>query len=296
MELFQLRYFVAAAHRLHFTRAAEEMCVSQPSLSQQIASLERELGTLLFVRQGRSVSLTEAGTALLRHAERILDEEAAARRTIQEVLGLERGQLMLWTLPTPGHQLLPPLLAAYRKAHPRISIALHEAVPARAVAEAVATGKADIGIVHRPYEVEGLQERMLLQEDLALVVPESHRFAKKTELALAEASEEDFIWAPEGITPLHPLYAACLRAGFAPRIACVSGSAVGMQALVAAGLGVALLPKLAIDLPPGTHMVELASPRPTRTLVAIWQPERLSLAATAFLDRIEEVLPAHVHK
>jgi DNA-binding transcriptional LysR family regulator len=286
MELFQLRYFVAAARHLHFTHAAEEMCVSQPSLSQQIASLERELGTLLFLRQGRSVQLTDAGAVLLRHAERLLEEEAAARRAVQEVLGLKRGQIVIWTLPTPGQHLLPPLLAAFRRAYPNIGIVLREIVPARAVAEAVAEGRADVGIVHMPYQVEGLEARTLLQEELALVVPAGHRLTGLPAVTLADTAAEDFIWAPEGATPAHPLYAACLAAGFVPRIACISGSAQGMQALVAAGLGIVLLPRLAIDPPCGTQVVELAAPRPTRTLVAVWRADRLSHAAAAFLARL----------
>jgi DNA-binding transcriptional LysR family regulator len=289
MEMFQLRYFVAAARHLHFTRAAEEMCVSQPSLSQQIAGLERELGAPLFLRQGRSVQLTDVGMALLRHAERILEEEAAARRAVQEVLGLERGQIAIWTLPTPGQHLLPPLLAAFRRNYPNIGIVLRETVPARAVAEAVAEGRADIGIVHMPHQVEGLETRVLLQEELALVAPEGHPLTQQAAVTLADTAQEDFIWAPEGATPAHPLYAACLAAGFAPRIACVSGSAQGMQALVAAGLGIALLPRLAIDPPVGTRVVELAPPRPTRTLAAVWRADRLSHAAAAFLTQLAQL-------
>ena len=286
MELFQLRYFVAAAHRLHFTQAAEAMCVSQPSLSQQIANLEREVGAALFIRQGRTVILTDAGRALLRHAERMLEEETLARRAVQEVIGLARGQLTIWTLPTPGQHLLPPLLADFRRAHPHIAIKLRETVPARAVAEAVEKGVADVGIVHLPYQVEGLRARVLLREHLALVVPQDHAFASRPSVALADAAGEDFIWAPEGATSAHPLYAACLAAGFEPHIACISGSAQGMQALVAAGLGIALLPHLAIHAPEGTCVVELQEPRPTRTLAAVWREETLSYAARAFLDRL----------
>lgn len=286
MELFQLRYFVSAARLKHFTRAAEENCVSQPSLSLQIANLEREVGAKLFLRERRSVRLTDAGEALLRHAERILAEEEAARRAVQEVLGLQRGRLTIWTLPTPGQHLLPPLLTAFRRAHPQIEIALRETVPARAVAEAVADARADIGIVHLPHQVPGLAERTLLQEELALVVPQTHWLASHDSVALSAVAEEDFIWAPEGMTEAHPHYAACLAAGFAPHIVCVSGGAQGMQALVAAGLGIALLPRLAIHPPEGTKVVELEPPRPTRTLVAVWQPERLSRAASAFLEQL----------
>ncbi len=287
MEMFQLRYFLSAARLLHFTRAAEENLISQPSLSQQIANLETELTTALFYREGKSVRLTPAGEELMIHAARILEEEALARRAVQEVIGLKRGRLTIWTLPTPGQHLLPPILAAFRSAYPNIDVFLREQVPANAVAEAVQQARADIGIVHLPYQNEGLSERILLEEDLALVVPKTHPFANRYEIDLKEAAGEDFIWAPEGSTAEHPLYAACLAAGFAPHIVCVSGSAMGMQALVSAGLGIALLPRMAIHPPPGVSTVELAPPRPRRTLAAIWREDSLSKAAAAFLKLLE---------
>ena len=287
MELFQLRYFVAAAKRGNFSRAAEEVCVSQPSLSLQIANLEKEIGTALFARQGRSVRLTDAGVTLLEHAERILEMEAEARRAVRQVVGLERGRLSLWTLPTLGQHLLPPRLAAFRHAHPGIEISVREAVAARAVGEAVASGRADLGFVHLPCSVAGLAQRVLAQEELALVVPAGHALAKSpAPVPLAAVAGEDFVWAPEGATTEHPLFAACVQAGFAPKIACVSGSAQGMQALVAAGLGIALLPRLAIAPPSGAAVVELAPPRPTRTLAVVWQGETLSHAARAFLELV----------
>jgi LysR family transcriptional activator of glutamate synthase operon len=284
MELFQLRYFVSAARLRHFTRAAEENFVSQPSLSLQIANLEREIGARLFVRRGRSVRLTDAGELLLQYAERILNDEIAARQAIQELIGLRLGTLKLWTLPTPGQQLIPPLLAEYRARYPEVEIHLRETVPAGAVAEAVAAGQADIGILHLPYQSVGLSEHLLLREELALIVPEGHPLAGHTCVALADVRNEPFVWAPDAASEVHPLYAACLAAGFAPRIVCETGSAHAMQALVAAGLGIALLPKLAIKPPAGTCVVELAPPRPTRTIAAVWRADRLSHSASAFLD------------
>ncbi len=283
MELFQLRYFVAAAQRLNFTQAAAQCHIAQPSLSAQIAALEKELGTSLFHRQGRSVRLTDAGEALLGYAERLIALEEEARLGVRRVVGLEAGKLSLWTLPTPSQHLLPPLLARFRTAHPGISISVHEAVPARAIAESVQAGRADLGVVHLPCALDGLEQRPLLTEELALIVPEAHALAG-TIPTLASLADESWVWVPEGQSPEHPIFAACLAAGFTPRIACVSGSAGGMQALVAAGLGIALLPRLALSPPPGTVIVELAEPRPTRTLALVWRSgEAPSHAATAFM-------------
>ena len=240
MELFQLRYFVHAARLGNFSRAAEAAHVSQPSLSVQIANLERDVGCVLFARRGRNVHLTDAGKALWEHAEKMLAQEEAARRAVREVAGLERGRLSVWTLPTPGQHLLPPLLGAFRRDYPGVEIFVREATPARAIAEAVSSGVADLGVVHLPCSTPGLNQHLLLREALALVVPEEHALCARSPSdapQLKDLANEDFVWVPEGAGAEHPLYAACLEAGFAPRIACVSGSAQGMQALVAAGLG-----------------------------------------------------------
>lgn len=293
MELFQLRYFAAAARRESFSRAADECCVSQPSLSLQIANLEKEVGTQLFNRQGRSVRLTDAGRTLAEFAERILREEEEARRAVRAVVGLERGRLSIWTLPTPGQNLLPPHLATFRQAHPRIEITVHESVPARSIGEAVTTGIADLGFVHLPMNLPDLAIRNLFTEELALVVPQNHALAAPNAKPprLADLSAEYFVWVPEGTTPEHPIYAACVAAGFTPRIACVSGSATGMQKMVAAGLGIAILPRLALHPPDGVKVVELALPRPTRTVAAIWRErDGLTHAAESFLKRVCEGL------
>lgn len=296
MELFQLRYFLAAARRLNFSRAAEEVSIAQPSLSAQIANLEREIGTALFIRRGRSVALTDAGEALCGYAERMVALEEEARRAVRAVVGLERGRLAIWTLPTPGQHLLPPFLARFRGAYPGIDISVREAVPARAVADAVCTGQADLGIVHLASPLAGapapgLATCSLLTEELALVVPAGHPLAGGAPPHLTDLADQDFVWAPEGQTADHPLWAACVAAGFTPRVVCVSGSAGGMQALVAAGLGIALLPRLAIHPVEGAVEVELAAPRPTRTLAAVWRDDGPpSHAAAAFLDMLAEGL------
>ena len=282
MELFQLRYFVAAGRKLNFSRAAESLYVSQPSLSQQVARLETELGTHLFHRTGRRVTLTQAGQALLPLAERLLAGEAEARRTVEEVAGLRRGRLTLYALPALEQHLLPPWLARFRREHPDIQLQVRELRPARAIAQAVAEGEADLGFVHLPYEVEGLEHRVLLEDPFALVVPEGHSLARKRVLSLADVADQDWVWVREANDPDHPLYAACVAAGFRPRIVCESGSAQGVMALVAAGLGIALLPSLAIEDRAGVRQIPLQAAT-GRTLAVIWAPDRLEAAAAQFL-------------
>jgi DNA-binding transcriptional LysR family regulator len=230
------------------------------------------------------VTLTDAGEALLPLAERILESEAEARRAVQQVAGLERGRLSLCALPALDQHLLPPWLARFRRDHPGIEIRVRELRPARAVAQAVVSGAADLGFVHLPCEMEGLEMRPLLEEKLALVVPENHPLAAMASVSLADTASEEFVWVHEAGDPDHPLYAACLAAGFTPQVVCQSGSAQGVLALVAAGLGIALLPRLAIEPRSGTRMVPLAEPSPGRTLAVLWKEAALSHAARAFLE------------
>jgi DNA-binding transcriptional LysR family regulator len=270
MELFQLRYFVAAAKRGNFSRAAEEVCVSQPSLSLQIANLEKEIGTALFARQGRSVRLTDAGVTLLEHAERILEMEAEARRAVRQVVGLERGRLSLWTLPTLGQHLLPPRLAAFVMRTPESrSACARRCPPARSARRSRRAGRIWASFIC-PVRLPDWRNGYWRKKSWRSWFPPATRWqTSAAPVPLAAVAGEDFVWAPEGATLEHPLFAACVQAGFAPKIACVSGSAQGMQALVAAGLGIALLPRLAIAPPSGAAVVELAPPRPTRTLAVV---------------------------
>lgn len=284
MEIFQLRYFVSAARQLHFSRAAEELYISQPSLSLQIGRLEAELGTPLFHRQGRRVTLTDAGQALLPFAERILEQEAEARRVVQQVKGLERGRLSLCALPALDQHLLPPWLARFRREHPGVEIRVRELRPARAIAQAILTGQADLGFVHLPCDTEGLEVRPLVHDPFALVVPEGHPLAERDPVDLPAAAGEDFVWVHDAQDPDHPLYAACLRAGFTPRIVCQSGSAQGVLALVATGLGIALLPRLAVEERPGVRVLALAHPDFRRTLAVLWRPDALNHASRRFLE------------
>jgi DNA-binding transcriptional LysR family regulator len=284
MELFQIRYFVTAARLLSFSRAAEALFVSQPALSQQIGKLEGEVGAPLFRRQGRLLTLTDAGEALLPVAERMLEGEDEARQVVRRVAGLDQGRLTLYALPALDQHLLPPWLAAFRRAHPGIELRVRELRPAGTVAAAVRAGAADLGFIHLPCDTSGLEVRELLEDPFSLAIPDRPGKRARDTVRLADMAEAEWVWVHDAKTADHPLYAACLDAGFVPRIVCESGSAQGVLALVAAGLGIALLPELAIELRDGVRVIPLAEPRPSRTLAVIWDAERLSHAGRAFLE------------
>lgn len=283
MELHQLRYFVTAARTGHFGRAAEAIPISQPSLSQGIARLERELGLQLFDRGGRGATLTAAGRELLPLAEQVVSGAARIESAAEEIRGLGMGRLEICALPALDQHLLPPWLVQFRQQFPRVELRVRELRPAGAVAQAVLSGQADLGFAHMPCELPGLRVRMLLTDPLLLIAPSGHPLASRPVVDLRDAAGEDFIWVRDANDFEHPLMRACRLSGFEPGIVCESGSAQGALALVEAGLGITLLPALAAEPRPGLTAAPLSDDSLARQLVVIWREKGASPAARAFV-------------
>lgn len=285
MELHHLRYFVAVAHNGSFTRAARQHHVAQPSLSQQIRRLEEELGAPLFDRTGGRVRLTPVGEAFLPRAERVLAEVAAAVQEVQEFLGLRRGRVVVGTTPISGSHLLPPVLAAFRHQYPEVTVTLLEETTVRLL-DLTRRGETDVSLVTFPADDPDLEVLPLLTEDLLLAVPPGHRLAGAGTVALAAAAGEPFILLKEGMGFRDVALAACATAGFQPEAVFESSHMDTVQSLVAVGMGVALVPRMTAvrDRSPAPVFLELAAPRPTRTLALAWRRDRyLPQAARAFV-------------
>ncbi len=244
MELRHLRYFVAVAEALSFARAARALNLSQPPLSRQIRALEEELGTALFARTKRSVRLTAAGAALLPEARRLLREADGLKAGARRLAAGEVGTLALGFISVAAYNLLPELAPEFRRRHPGVKLALHEATSDVLLA-ALRQGELDVGLVLPPAEAPGLEYAALVHDTLVAALPAGSKAARgKGPLALAALAGEPFILFPRNVgAPLHDaIVGACRRAGFAPRI---EQEAIQMQtivSLVAAGMGVALVP------------------------------------------------------
>lgn len=299
MELHHLRYFVSVARHGNFTRAAEENHVAQPSLSQQIRRLEDELGAPLFDRSRSPVRLTDAGEALRPHAEAILRQVEAARSAVEERLGLRTGRLVLGTLPQTGSRLLPAAVAAFRRRHPGIDIVLREESTQR-LTELALAGETDLTLTTLPVGSPDLEVQPLLTEEILLALPPDHPLARSVarsgarRLPLAAVAEEPFLLMKPGYGFRDQSLEACRAAGFEPRIAFESTQIDTLQAMVAAGLGVTLVPQMAAEsaLRPAPVFVPLEGPPLTRTLALAWRRERyLSRAAEAFLAMARELWP-----
>lgn len=278
MELNQLRYFEAVARHRHFTRAAEELSVAQPSVSQQIAKLEAELGTPLFHRMKRQVVLTPAGEVFLPRARRLLAELEEARAEVQELTGLQKGTLAIGATPSVSTHLLPPVLAVFQRRHPGIRLVIHEA-GSRLLVQALENGELDFAVVILPVRQPVLETAPLLEEELVLAVPEGHPLARREALELRELRDVPFVMFREGYDLRDATLAASRRLGFEPLIAVEGGEMDSVLRLVAAGLGVAVVPEMVIDPWAGLVGVRIAQPRLSRTIGLARRRDRYLSAA-----------------
>ena len=293
MEMHQLTYFESVSRHLHFTRAAEELNVAQPSVSQQIRKLEAELGAPLFHRMKRHVALTEAGKTFLPHARAVLQRVEEARLEVQELSGLRRGTLAVGTTPSVGTYLLPRALAAFSRRHPGIALAFREA-GSRTLLNLLEAGELDMAVVIQPIRHPALETLSLLEEELLLAVPRQHPLASgKRRVRLAQLREEPFVLLREGAYDLRDqTLSACRRAGFEPTVALDGGEMDSMLRFVAAGIGVAILPEMVladIDRRDGPVAVRHVQPRLTRSLVLARRRDRyFSAAAREFASMLED--------
>ncbi|MCA1644210.1 MAG: LysR family transcriptional regulator [Chloroflexi bacterium] len=293
MEMHQLAYFESVSRHLHFTRAAEELHVAQPSVSQQIRKLESELGAPLFHRMKRHVALTEAGQTFLPHARAVLLRLAEARLEVQELSGLRQGTLAVGAPPSVGAHLLPGALAAFSRRHPGITLTFREA-GSRTLLKLLEEGELDLAVVIQPIRHPVLETLPLLEEELLLAVPRQHALAtgqRRVRLALLRA--EPFVFLRAGTYDLRDqTLAACRRAGFEPEVALDGSEMDSMLRFVGAGIGLAILPEMVlaeIDAANGPVAIRRLLPRLSRSLVLARRRDRyFSAAAREFAGVLEE--------
>ena len=290
MELQQLRYLLAVAKTGNFSRAAEQCHVSQPSLSQQIAKLEDELGERLFSRLKRSAVLTSAGEALVQRAGRILSEVDAARRDVADAAEQVRGKVSVGVLPTIAPYLLPRVLALTAKECPAMEVRIHEATTEQLLASAAAC-EIDLAILSLPIADGRFVREALFDEELLLAVPPRHRLTKKPRVRLSDLESERFILLEEGHCLGDQSLSFCQRNDLHPQVAFRSAQLETIQALVASGVGISLIPRLAVHPKRSGQptYISLADPKPMRTIGVLWRKEHHHSRATReFLRLLQE--------
>lgn len=250
MELRHLRYFRAVAEELHFGRAAERLLIAQPPLSQQIRQLERELGVTLLTRSTRSVELTPAGRVFLDRTVKILaavDDASEQARRIAE--GME-GRLVIGCVGSATYSLLPRLVRALRKTLPAVDLSVRGEMLAPAQLAALHAGEIDIGLLRPPVTDPDITVETIRRDRLLVALPAGHPYAERAALSAFDLRDEDFIsHAGRGRSRMSALVTTlCLDAGFAPRIRHEVEETSTLVTLVAAGLGVAVVPEPTAEL------------------------------------------------
>jgi DNA-binding transcriptional LysR family regulator len=251
MELRHLRYFVAVAEEKHMTRAAERLGIQQPPLSMQIRALEQELDVQLFRRQPRGMELTDAGVAFLERARVILDEVERAIATTRRTARGEEGRVVVgFTSSAPFHPFVPRVLRAFRDAAPLVSLVLEESGSSELV-QGLHNEDIDAAFIRSPVaDVVGLTVRTILEEKMLVALPTGHMFARRSSfsramlLPLQELAKETFVLykRPGGPGLYDTIIAACKSAGFSPRVGQEAPRIISTLNLVAAGIGVSIVP------------------------------------------------------
>jgi DNA-binding transcriptional LysR family regulator len=281
-----LRYFVEVARRQGFTRASESLHVTQPAISKMVRALEEELGTPLLVRERRRVTPTDAGRMVLERAQGILDALRGIEEEVVEVAGLRRGRLRIGLPPIVGVAFFPPLLAEFHTAHPGIVLELREE-GSHHIESLVLERELDVGAVVLPTDEKAFGTMPFVHERLQAVLHPSHPLARRRTVALRELEGTPFVlYRPEFALHGHILE-ACRRAGFKPHVASESSHWDFIVAMVAANIGVALLPEtICRQLDPAqVRAVPMTEPAIPWDVALIWRRDRhLPPATRAWLE------------
>lgn len=292
MELHQLRYFVAVAEDRHFTNAAGRLGVAQPSVSSQIRKLERELGTHLFDRTPSGIELTQSGEVLLPLARRVLGDVEDAVAQVREVEAVGRGRLAIGAPPSLSTGLVPAALARFHAMHPGVTVSLFEEGSGGLV-HRLESGEVELALVILPLHQAWLDTQALASEELVLVTAPEHAFAGRTSLRVDDLRDLPLVMFREGYDLRTATFAACNGAGFDPVLVTEGGEMDGVLAMVAAGLGAAIVPSIVAAGHPELSAVRFRPRALRRTIGLARRADRSpSRAGMAFRDEVQSLLTA----
>ncbi len=294
MELRQLRYLVALADEQHFTRAARNLHIAQPALSQQIRKLEAEVGISLVDRTTRHVALTPAGVRLVARARRALAEVDAATAELADEAGVRTGRVVIGAMRSTGPYDLSAMLARFYMRHPGIELAVREE-PSEMMLERLHNDELDLAFLSITGLDPGadLDVHPLLSEPLVAMLPTGHPVARRRRLELSDLREDRFVVFGEGSSLRRIVVQGARSAGFEPLLAFESTESARIRAMVSSGRGVALVPvsEAEIDGPP-VAIVPVSRPRLARDVTVAWRgARRHSPAARAFLELVTGAAP-----
>lgn len=279
VELRQLRYFVEVAEREHISEAAEHLHVAQSAISRQIANLEEELGTPLFERIGRNVKLTPVGKIFLEHCITALKGIDFAAKQVEEYLDPAKGTIKIGFPTSLASYVLPTVISAFKKEYPEISFHLRQG-SYKYLIDAVKNRELNLALLGPlPPKDEAINTTVLFSENIHALLPATHSLAKKESINLVDLRNDQFVLFPEGYILNKVAVDACRSVGFMPNITSEGEDMDALKGLVAAGIGVTLLPESSLydSTPRMTVKVPIATPNIRRT-VGIIAPTSRDLA------------------
>lgn len=292
MDIRHLQYFMEVARLGSFTKAAEALFITQPTISKTIRSLEDELGAKLFNRIGRTVELTDAGKVIQHQALIIVKSFQNLSSELDDLRNLKTGHLRIGLPPMIGSRFFPQIIGKFHQLYPDVTIQLFEN-GGKKVEQDVANGALDIGVTVLPVTENVLNHFSFTEEKLNLLVPNHHRFAQQDCAELSALAEDSFIIFSEDFTLHGRIIDACIRAGFQPKVIYESSQWDLISEMVGAGLGVALLPETICQQisRDHVHILPLVNPSIPWQLGMIWHQDRyLSFAAREWLRFTREFL------
>lgn len=286
LNVARLRVLKEVAYRGSLSAAADALSYTQSAISQQIATLEAETGMALLERHPRGVTLTAAGQTLVGHAEGILARLEAAESSLEAIAGLRGGRLRAASFPTAGATLMPLAIASFRSSYPDVELTLAEGEPEQIVPR-LRAGELDMALLFEfdgeTLELDGMTRTEILDDPMYLALPREHALAPKSNLRLWDLAEEAWVQTSRSSPCAQHVVRSCHAAGFEPNVAFESDDYQTVQGLVAAGVGVALIPELALSVVREDIVIRALSPSP---------PIRKVLAATPAGARLVPSAPA----
>lgn len=285
MELRQLQYFIKVAIKQHVTQASEELHVAQSAVSRQIHQLEQELGVSLFVQKGRNLQLTPVGKLFLDRVEGVLSDLDRAVQEVHEFLDPELGEVRIGFPHSLGISLLPTVVAEFRKEHPKVKFRLRQGTYSSLIRD-LTSGEIDLSFVSPfPESHDQVTGELLLSEELYAVVPKQHPLAESESIRLSQLKQDPFVMFSDAYSLRAIVLEACKTAGFVPQIGFEGEETDTIRGLVAAGLGVGLLPEMALTevSPLEPAKLRVTEPKVTRTIGLIRRKdEKLTPVADLF--------------
>lgn len=290
MNLRDLRYLIALADSRHFGRAAQACHISQPTLSTQIRKLEEELGVALVERAPRQVMLTPVGEDIAERARRVLADVEQMRETARRTVDPEGGSIRLGIFPTLGPYLLPHVVPVLRKRFPKLELLLVEEKTGQLLTM-LRNGRLDAAVLALPLHEDWLESEFLFEEPFMLAVPNKHSLSKRRNLQLSDLADQHLLLLEDGHCLRDQALEVCTKSGAGEKDGFRATSLETLRQMVAAGVGITLLPMLAVKPPVSRsadiQLLNFKTPAPTRRIAMVW---RKSSAMGAFLHQFALVL------